>query len=194
MRAVLAFASADAAAVLRSVLVPGRKSLPGRQDTAVPAVGTDSVSHRCSVLRLSPPPRIRAVCHRLCRFTPRIGVVAPCFYSLVSACSRGPSSPASPSVPRSLPLGRPGPGGGGRLPTLRAGLFRCFREPEVSLPRRSRVRRPHAARPPPPPHSASLRVLWHWKTHRRLPLQQFPEITAISRIHRAAYETSSTIG
>ena len=41
------------------------------------------------------------------------------------------------------PLGRPGPGRGGRLPTLRAGLFRCFREPVVSLPRRSRARRPH---------------------------------------------------
>ena len=52
-------------------------------------------------------------------------------------------------VPRSTvsasltPLGRPGPGRGGRLPTLRAGLFRCSREPEVSLPRRSRARRPH---------------------------------------------------
>ena len=41
------------------------------------------------------------------------------------------------------PLGRPGPGRVGRLPTLRAGLFRCSREPEVSLPRRSRARRPH---------------------------------------------------
>ena len=40
------------------------------------------------------------------------------------------------------PLGRPGPGRGGRLPTLRAGLFRCSREPSVSLPRRSRARRP----------------------------------------------------
>ena len=52
-------------------------------------------------------------------------------------------------VPRSndsaalTPLGRPGPGRGGRLPTLRAGLFRCSREPKVSLPRRSRARRPH---------------------------------------------------
>ena len=41
------------------------------------------------------------------------------------------------------PLGRPGPGRVGRLPTLRAGLFRCSREPVVSLPRRSRDRRPH---------------------------------------------------
>ena len=32
----------------------------------------------------------------------------------------------------------------GRLPALRAGLFRCSREPCVSLPRRSRARRPHS--------------------------------------------------
>ena len=40
------------------------------------------------------------------------------------------------------PLGRSGPGRGGRLPTHSAGLFRCSREPGVSLPRRSRARRP----------------------------------------------------
>ena len=51
-------------------------------------------------------------------------------------------------VPRSTvsaaltPLGRSGPGRGGRLPTHSAGLFRCSREPKVSLPRRSRARRP----------------------------------------------------
>ena len=39
-------------------------------------------------------------------------------------------------------LGRPGPGPGGRLPSHIVGLFRCSREPEVSLPRRSRARRP----------------------------------------------------
>lgn len=70
-------------------------------------------------------------------------------------------------------MGRPGPGPGGRLPTLRAGLFRCSREPEVSLPRRSRARRPfpfqtasgatlhslHSLR--------SFRALWHWQTNSR---------------------------
>lgn len=40
------------------------------------------------------------------------------------------------------PLGRSGPGRRGRLPTHSAGLFRCSREPKVSLPRRSRARRP----------------------------------------------------
>ena len=39
-------------------------------------------------------------------------------------------------------MGRPGPGPGGRLPSHSVGLFRCSREPEVSLPRRSRARRP----------------------------------------------------
>ena len=71
------------------------QSLPGVQDTAVPAVGTDSVSHRRSVRQHPSPPRIRAASHRLCRLTLRIGVVPSCFYSKVSASSRGPSSPAS---------------------------------------------------------------------------------------------------
>ena len=53
------------------------------------------------------------------------------------------------------PLGRSGPGPGGRLPSHNVGLFRCSREPEVSLPRRSRARRPPARfrRPPPGPRS-----------------------------------------
>ena len=52
-------------------------------------------------------------------------------------------------------LGRSGPGPGGRLPSHNVGLFRCSREPEVSLPRRSRARRPPALfrRPPPGPRS-----------------------------------------
>ena len=52
-------------------------------------------------------------------------------------------------------LGRPGPGPGGRLPSHIVGLFRCSREPKVSLPRRSRARRPPARfrRPPPEPRS-----------------------------------------
>ena len=52
-------------------------------------------------------------------------------------------------------LGRSGPGPGGRLPSHNVGLFRCSREPMVSLPRRSRARRPPARfrRPPPGPRS-----------------------------------------
>ena len=52
-------------------------------------------------------------------------------------------------------LGRSGPGPGGRLPSHNVGLFRCSREPMVSLERRSRARRPPARfrRPPPGPRS-----------------------------------------
>ena len=43
------------------------QSLPGSQEAAVPAAGADSVSHRKSVRQHTPPPRIRAACHRLRR-------------------------------------------------------------------------------------------------------------------------------
>ena len=119
---------------------------------------------------------------RLCRFGPRlrrcpnrqrlrgsarISGVALYLYSSDSACSREPLYPARTSVPRSQ-------GGPSRPRPVRpsathsVGLFRCSREPKVSLPRRSRARRPHAARPPPRPRSTSFRALWHWKTCRRL--------------------------
>ena len=67
-------------------------------------------------------------------------------------------------------MGRPGPGPRGRLSALRAGLFRCSREPCVSLPRRSRARRPHHFQTASGAtlHSLrSFRALWHWQTHRR---------------------------
>lgn len=71
---------------------------------------------------------------------------------------------------RRTPIGqvsRSGSGRRGRLPSHIVGLFRCSREPKVSLPRRSRARRPHAARPPPRPRSTSFRALGHWETLRR---------------------------
>lgn len=77
------------------------QSLPGVQDTAVPAVGADSVSHRRSVRQHTPPPRIRAARHRL-RGSARISVVTSCIYSKVCACSRRPLYPASEPVRRSL--------------------------------------------------------------------------------------------
>ena len=165
MRAVLAFASAIATATLRSVLVLGRKSLPGSQDTAVPAVGADSVSHPVTGSRLTPSSQRRAARHRL-RSSARISVVASCFYSTVTACSRGRLYPA-PTSCYAHKVGRSGPGRGGRLSTHSIGLFRCSREPEVSLPRRSRALRPHASRPPPRPRSTAFRALGHWETLRR---------------------------
>ena len=106
--------------------------------------------------------------HQRLRGSARISVVASYFYSKVSTCSRRPSCPARTLVRRSQ-------GGPSRPRPVRpsathsVGLFRCSREPKVSLPRRSRARRPHAARPPPRPRSTSFRALWHWKTCRRLP-------------------------
>ena len=45
-------------------------------------------------------------------------------------------------------MGRSVPGPGGSLPTHNVGLFRCSREPCVSLPRRSRARRPSRCQTP----------------------------------------------
>jgi len=67
-------------------------------------------------------------------------------------------------------VGRSGPGPGESLPAHNVGLFRCSREPCVSLPRRSRARRPprcqtlsgatlHSLR--------SFRALGHWETLSR---------------------------
>ena len=48
----------------------------------------------------------------------------------------------------SATLRRSGPGPGGSLPTHNVGLFRCSREPCVSLPRRSKARRPSRCQTP----------------------------------------------
>ena len=68
------------------------------------------------------------------------------------------------------PLGRSGPGPGGRLPSHIVGLFRCSREPCVSLPRRSRARRPSRCQTASRAtlHSLrSFRALGHWETLSR---------------------------
>lgn len=67
-------------------------------------------------------------------------------------------------------LGRSGPGPGGRLPSHNVGLFRCSREPCVSLPRRSRARRPSRCQTASRAtlHSLrSFRALGHWETLSR---------------------------
>ena len=69
-------------------------------------------------------------------------------------------------------VSRSGSGPGGRLPSHIVGLFRCSREPKVSLPRRSRARRPHTCQTASRAtlHSLrSFRALWHWKTQSRVP-------------------------
>ena len=70
------------------------------------------------------------------------------------------------------PVGRSGPGPGGRLPSHNVGLFRCSREPYVSLPRRSRARRPSRCQTASRAtlHSLrSFRALGHWETLSRAP-------------------------
>lgn len=127
------------------------RSVPGRQEAAVPAAGADSVSHRRSALRHSPPPRIRAACHRLRRED--------------SARPDGQEPSTFVSA-----MSRPGSGPGGRLPSHNVGLFRCSREPCVSLPRRSRARRPSRCQTASRAtlHSLrSFRALGHWETLSR---------------------------
>jgi len=71
---------------------------------------------------------------------------------------------------RAHKVGRPGPGPGGRLPSHNVGLFRCSREPYVSLPRRSRARRPSRCQTASRAtlHSLrSFRALGHWETLSR---------------------------
>ena len=139
------------------------QSLPGSQDTAVPAVGADSVSHRRSVRQHTSPLRIRAASHRL-RGCSRFSVVALCFNSSVCACSRGPLYPASTSV-RAHSLGpfRPRP----RRPSAQP--FSCLSLPgsgslRSPSPCAVKARQPPHTRPPPGPalHSLrSFRVLGH---------------------------------
>ena len=67
-------------------------------------------------------------------------------------------------------VGRSGPGPVGRLPSHNVGLFRCSREPCVSLPRRSRARRPSRCQTASRAtlHSLrSFRALGHWETLSR---------------------------
>ena len=132
------------------------RSVPGRQEAAVPAAGADSVSHRRSALRHSPPPRIRAACHRLRRED--------------SARPDGQEPSTFVSA-----MSRPGSGPGGRLPSHNVGLFRCSREPCVSLPRRSRARRPSRCQTASRAtlHSLrSFRALGHWETLSRASARQ----------------------
>lgn len=127
------------------------RSVPGSRGTAVPAVGADSVSHHGSVLRHSPPPRIRAARHRLRR---RVGARLRL---------------QRPSATRPWVMGRSGPGPGGRLPTHIVGLFRCSREPVVSLPRRSSARRPTLPDRLRGQRSTAFRVLGGLETQSRVP-------------------------
>ena len=155
-------------AALRSIrcwVVPGRDSsssagsvrrVPLRQKSPVPPLrGKPSA---CLYLAAIPPRLHRGEPRRKCSGQPG-GRRSACWRSAYSPSSRSVGSPvgtpcAGGTVPgfafNGVPLfgqvSRPGSGRGCRLSSRIVGLFRCSREPCVSLPRRSRARRPHTAR------------------------------------------------
>ena len=125
------------------------QSLSGSQDTARWAVGADYFSHPVFLLGTSPQSKSLAACHRL-RGTP------------ASASQRRASIRRFLPVREDrhlphqrrcslTPLGRSGPGPGGRLPTRAAGLCRrpgAYGLPSVVPPKPAS---PHTSRPPPGP-------------------------------------------
>ena len=147
------------------------RRVPGVQDTAVPAVGADSVSHRRSVRQHTSPPRIRAASHRL-RGCSRFSDAASYLYSTVCDCSRIPLYPASAFVhAHSFGPFRPRP----RRPS--AHPFCCLSLPgsgslRSPSPCAVKASQPSRTRPPPGPSLRSLRslrLLGHWQTHCRHP-------------------------
>ena len=109
-------------AALRSVLVSKATKPSGQaghsRPLPLPAVGADSVGIP-----------LRCTRHRLRR-------------------GHGARPDGHERFPFDPAMGRSGPGPGGSLPTHNVGLFRCSREPCVSLPRRSRARRPPLCQTP----------------------------------------------
>ena len=143
--------------------VPFRRSARGRRFRRIVAAKTDSLVGTQSRLRFCPSSTAPERTHQRSRVGASIRRSVP-----VRGNRRTPHQ-------RHLaltPVGRSGPGPGGRLPSHNVGLFRCSREPYVSLPRRSRVRRPHTCQTASRAtlHSLrSFRALWHWKTQSRVP-------------------------
>lgn len=151
------------------LLASNLQSLPGVQDTAVPAVGADSVRHPVFASEASLLPQSSAASHRLRGFA-RISDRSSCFYSSDTACSRAPSYPARPFYrAHSLGPSRPRPGRPSAHP-------RC-QSPSAAWSLRSPGRCPAGAsqprhtRPPPRPRSTAFRALWHWETCSRPPHQ-----------------------
>ena len=165
------------------------QSLPGSRDTAVPAVGAESVRHPGADLHPShnataQPAHVLPATHcagfstvfpGLTAVTvsppfhrsPRISVGASYLNSKDTASSRGPSSPASTSVPaHTLGPSRPRP----RRPSAQP--FSCQSLPaagSLRSPVRGPVKasQPSRTRPPPGPRSTAFRALGHWETLSR---------------------------
>ena len=89
-------------------------SVPGAQEAAVPAAGADSVSHPVTGSRLTPSTQRRAARHRL-RGNPASATLPCAFIRKAVPVSVEGCAPLD-RFPALTPLGRPGPGRGGRLP------------------------------------------------------------------------------
>ena len=129
-------------------------SVPGVQEAARWAAGADSVG-------TSPPQTAPVLPHQRCWRHTSIRRSVPVREDRLTPHQR---QCVAHTVSRS------GSGPGGRLSTLRGGLFRCSREPKVSLPRRSRARRTHTCQTASRAtlHSLrSFRALGHWETLSR---------------------------
>ena len=164
--AVLSLAAIPPGLVSLRLIGSDSQRLPGVQGAAVPAAGTDSVRHPGAVLRHTPPPGFRAARHRLCRYA-RINIVALYLDTDVIASERITSIPRS-SARAALAIGpfRPGPGRPSSHPHCRS--LSESGSPRSPSPCAAKARQPPRTRPPPRPRSASLRVLGHWETCRRL--------------------------
>ena len=154
----------------RHFLGSNSQSLPGVQDTAVPAVGADCVSHPVFASEASLLPQSRAASRRL-RSSARISGVASSIYSKVCARSRLPWYSAQPSVLRSLPWAVPAQAGEAVFPPTAPGSSAApgsQRSPFRGAPEPAALRFKTAS--PATLHSLrSFRALGHWETCRRLP-------------------------
>ena len=90
------------------------QSLPGVQEAAVPAAGAESVRHPVTGSRLAPSSQRRAARHRL-RGNPASATLPCAFIRKAVPVSVEGCAPLD-RFPALTPLGRPGPGRGGRLP------------------------------------------------------------------------------
>ena len=148
------------------------RRVPGSKEAAVPATGAESVSHHGAGLYPSHNAQARPA---------HVQPATHCAgLRSASALVRCPLIPGTVPVREDrlhphlrpcplTPLGRPGPGRGGRLPTalcLSLSGSGSLRSPS---PCAAKARHPHRTRPPSRPRSTSFRVLGHLETQRLVP-------------------------
>jgi len=74
-----------------------------------------------------------------------------------------------PRFPALTPLGRPGPGRGGRLPTAQCRSLSGSGSLRSPSPCAAKAHHPSRSRPPPRPRSTAFRALGHLETQRLVP-------------------------